>query len=308
VDLESHTGIPAQRLWRLIHKDGAAYETFFLPKKAGGRRAISNPAPFLKSTQRWILRNILDRLRPDQACYGFESGSKLRMHVERHLGARAVLTLDIKDFFPSVQIARVVQIYKMAGYSSTGAWILARMCTMEGTLPQGAPTSPKLANLACYRLDRRLFEFAESRGFVYTRYADDMTFSGPAMGELAHCHHFIAHIVKDSGFRLNDKKTRIVGPRGAKIVTGLVVAPDQVGIGRRRLRELRARIHRVHIERNHEHLGSIQGWLDFVFDVDPNRYSMLTRYVRRFLTQDASPPSVLAQLRIRSIGRTTSRR
>src|SRR6185436_14613677 len=148
--------------------------------------------------------------------------------------------LDLEEFFPSISIARVVQVYKIAGYSARGAWILARLCTLEGALPQGAPTSPKLANLACYRLDRRLAEFAECKGFVYTRYADDLTFSGSAMSELAKVRPFIAHIVRDSGFRLNHKKTRLMGPRGAKVVTGLVIAPGQVCIGRRRLHDLRA--------------------------------------------------------------------
>lgn len=300
-DLSAHTGLSTQRLWRLIYKDGEAYINFFIPKKAGGRRRISSPTPFLKLTQRWILNSILNHLHSDRSCHGFEPTSKLRTHAEQHLGAKAVLSLDLKDFFPSISVSRIVQIYKVAGYTSPGAWILARLCTAEGRLPQGAPTSPKLANLSCYRLDRRLAEFAESKGFVYTRYADDLTFSGSAMGELAKACSFIAHIVNDSGFQLNHKKTRLVGPRGAKVVTGLVIAPGQVGIGRRRLRHLRATIHRAHMERDEKRLAAIQGWLDFVSDVDPKRYGILLSYLKR-LTAAAfasGAATVVAQLRLR---------
>jgi RNA-directed DNA polymerase len=301
-DLSAHTGLPAQQLWRLIYKDARAYVSFSIPKKAGGQRRIDSPTPFLRCAQKWILQNILNHLRSEQSCYGFEPGSKLRTHAEQHRYAKAILTLDLEEFFPSISIARVVQVFKVAGYLSTGAWLLARLCTRQGRLPQGAPTSPKLANLVCYRLDRRLAEFAESMGLVYTRYADDLSFSGEVMAKLAKLRPFVTHIVKDCGFRLNHKKTRLVGPSGAKIVTGLVIGHDEVGIGRRRLRELRATIHRAHVERDRNVLASIQGWLDFVSDADPTRYKMIVTYIRR-LTSAASPScgnTVVSELRCRA--------
>ena len=90
--------------------------------------------------------------------------------------------------------------------------------------------------------------FAERKGIVYSRYADDMSFSASSASALAKARPFIAHIVRDSGFRLNSAKTRLIGPQGRKTVTGLVLAGENVGIGRFRLRELRARIHHAHVE------------------------------------------------------------
>jgi retron-type reverse transcriptase len=285
----------------LVYKDARAYVGFSIRKKAGGKRKIYSPNQFLRVAQKWILSNILNHLNSEPSCYGFEPGSKLRIHAQQHLGSNAVLTVDLEDFFPSISIARIVQVYKTAGYSSTGAWLLARLSTRQGRLPQGAPTSPKLANLVCYRLDRRLSEFAESVEVVYTRYADDLTFSGGSMAKLAKLRPFITHIVKDCGFRLNHNKTRLVGPRGAKVVTGLVIGHDEVGIGRRRLRELRATIHRAHVERDRKVLASIQGWLDFVSDADPARYKMLVSYVRRLASaaSASSGSTVLSELRVR---------
>ncbi len=296
-DLTAHTRVSHEALWWLVSTDDKRYLTFTLPKKAGGKRVIASPKPLLKRIQRWILKAILERLQTTRNCHGFAPGSKLRSHAEQHLGARAVLTLDIEDFFPSIPIARIVRVFRTAGYSPTGAWILSRLCTWRGVLPQGAPTSSRLANLVCYRMDRRLAQFASLRGFVYTRYADDLTFSSSSMGALAKARPFMTHIVRDSGFELNRRKLRLIGPRGSKVVTGLVLAPKSVGIGRRRLRELRARIHRAHVEGDNTDLSAIQGWLDYLSDVDISRYRMMVNYVSRLR---AAAPGPLAQLRVRA--------
>jgi RNA-directed DNA polymerase len=288
VDLSAHTGIPGHYLWRHIFHDHRSYRAFQLPKKAGGYRLIESPNPRLKILQRWILDNILARLMTTASCFGFTVGSTLRSHAEQHASARAILTLDIERFFPSISIPQVTRVFRIAGYSSKGAWILARLCTSRGALPQGAPTSPKLANLVCFRMDRRLAQYATLRGIVYTRYADDLTFSSYSANLLAKARPFIAHIVNDSGFKLNHRKSRLAGARRAKVVTGLVVAPDQVGIGRKRLRQLRARIHHAHAAGDAAELGAIQGWLDYLSDVDLIRYRIIARYITSLIASESS--------------------
>jgi RNA-directed DNA polymerase len=280
-DLGAHAHIPDQQLWRLIFAGHNAYTIFPVAKKSGGFRLIAHPRHTLKLTQRWILRNILDHLKTTPSSYGFERGSKLRVHAQQHLGAQAILRLDIENFFPSISVAQTTRVFRVAGYSSSGAWALARLCTCMGSLPQGAPTSPRIANLVCFRMDRRLSKFSEGAGLVYTRYADDLTFSSDSASLLAKVRPFIGHIVHDSGFRLNERKAALLGPRRAKVVTGLVLGADAVGIGRVRLRELRARIHRAHLTNARSDLAAIQGWLDYVSDTDPRRYSTIAHYVQR---------------------------
>ena len=146
-------------------------------------------------------------------------------------------------------------------------------------------------------MDRRLSRFAERKGIVYSRYADDMSFSASSASALAKARPFITHIVRDSGFRLNSGKTRLIGLEGRRTVTGLVLAEDTVGIGRFRLRELRARIQHAHLENGTPNLSAIQGWLDYVSDVDPSRYEMLVRYIERL--RESSTTSGLKSLRIR---------
>jgi retron-type reverse transcriptase len=296
-DLAAHTGLSGRQLWWVLSAGRKAYTIFHVAKKTGGVRSIAHPAHPLRAAQRWVLRNILDKLHTTPSSYGFERGSKLRVHAEQHLGAKAILTLDIKNFFPSISIAQVTCVFRAAGYSPSAASMLARLCTCEDALPQGAPSSPRLANLVCFRMDRRLARLAERRGFVYTRYADDLSFSSTSASALAKVRPFIAYIVHDSGFRLNNCKTRLVGPRGAKRITGLVIALGDVGIGRRRLRELRAQIHRAHTGCDTTSLDAIQGWLDYVSDVDPARYGIIVRYVRRLQASGAA--SGLEGLRVR---------
>ncbi len=298
-DLAAHSGLSSGQLWYLAFAGSNAYTTFRLAKRSGGTRLIERPISSLRVAQRWILRNILDRLRTTPRSFGFERGSKLRFHAEEHAGARAVLTLDIKNFFPSITIARVTQMYRIAGYASRSASILAHLCTSGGALPQGAPTSPRLANLVCFRMDRRLAKFAERKGVVYSRYADDMSFSASSAEVLAKHQPFIAHIVRDSGFRLNSAKTRLIGPAGRKTVTGLVLAQETVGIGRKRLRELRAQIQHAHVERDTPSVAAVQGWLDYVSDADPSRYGILVRYIERRRANTSASGRV--SLRVRPI-------
>ena len=296
-DLAAHTQFSSRRLWLRLFANSENYTTFRLPKKSGGYRHIAHPNGPLKAVQRWILKNILDKLHTTTNCHGFVRGSKLRHHAEQHIGANSILSLDIENFFPSISVAQITNVFRVAGYCSAAASMLARLCTYLGALPQGAPSSPKLANLTCSRMDRRLAGFAAEREFVYTRYADDMSFSGASASALAKAKAFIAHIIKDSGFRLNPGKTRLAGPGRALKITGLIVSSDGVGIGRQVLRKMRARIHQAHSGASNVGMGSIQGWLDFVSDVDPDRYRMLVEYIERL--QASSVTSSLNALRIR---------
>lgn len=298
-DLVRHSGLRRKSLWARLFSYHDFYSTFMLPKKRGGFRQIAHPDRHLKFTQRWVLRKILDRLHSGEHCFGFERGSKLTHNALQHVGARAVLNLDIENFFPSIRMGRVITIFRAAGYASGPASMLAYLCTHHGSLPQGAPSSPKLANLACFRLDRRLGALSASRGIIYSRYADDLTFSAQDSRTLTAVRPLIAHIVQDSGFRLNHSKSRLSGPSQARKVTGLIVRQDGVGIGRKRLRQLRAMIHHFHLGKSDFNATQIQGHLDHVFDVDPPRYRSLVQYLKR-LSKD-SPAGSLENLRTRPV-------
>jgi hypothetical protein len=187
--------------WLAFHRDVATsihYRRFTIPKRDGTARAIWAPLPKLKGAQRWILRNIVERLPVHGSAHGFLPGHSTLSNAASHPDPKIVAKIDIKDFFPTVTLPRVKGVFRKAGYRESIATLLALLCTEspreivehEGRtvyvalgprcLPQGAPTSPALTNTLCLHLDRRLGGLARRLGWRYTRYADDMTFSLPA--------------------------------------------------------------------------------------------------------------------------------
>jgi RNA-directed DNA polymerase len=267
-ELATALGIDVGALrWLCFHQPAARvvhYRQFVVPKRSGGERVLSAPLPHLKRTQHWILRNILDPVPLEAPAHGFVRGRSTVSNAREHLRRDVVVNLDLADFFPSVTFPRVRGVFRALGYSPAAASLLALLSTecprrpmlYAGTryhvavgdraLPQGAPTSPALANLASRRLDRRLAGLAAKAGWTYTRYADDLTFSAPRgkRGEVARLLAAIRHIVEDEGFRINDKKGRVQRCGRRQDVTGIVVN-DKPGLPRAEVRRLRAILHRA---------------------------------------------------------------
>ena len=231
------------------------YHREWLPKRNGGYRLIEIPKPLIKAVQRRVLQRILDQIPAHESAEGFVRGHSPLSHAQRHVGSDAVLCLDLEDFFTSIPYGRVFRVFRAAGYPLPVARALAGLCTtalpiaalasmprprlaselprhermrrnaLRQHLPQGAPTSPALANLCAFGLDRRLSSAARVAGLSYSRYADDLTFSGagdfarraPSFATLA------AGIAIDEGFDVNFRKTRVMRRATRQIVCGVVV-------------------------------------------------------------------------------------
>ncbi|WP_268875730.1 reverse transcriptase domain-containing protein [Cognaticolwellia aestuarii] len=152
------------------------------------------------------------------------------------------------------------------------------MCVYKGCLPQGAPTSPKLANLICAKLDARIHGYAGPKDIVYTRYADDITLSAKSLQKEEKAKAFIGTIIADEGLKINRTKTKLFGTTRQKKITGLVVSHNSVGIGRENLRELRAKIHHLFTGRSCEY-SHINGYLAFTYGVDKKSYNKLHKFI-----------------------------
>jgi RNA-directed DNA polymerase len=152
-----------------------------------------------------------------------------------------VLKYDIRDFFGSVTRERVYRTYRRVGYSPQIAQLLTVLTTLDGVLPQGAPTSPDLANHTAYHLDVRLAHFATRNILTYTRYADDLTFSGDYI-QVARTKRTIEHIMRAEGFAPNERKLRLVPPGARHHVTGVIVN-EKLNWPRERRRWLRQEIY-----------------------------------------------------------------
>ena len=222
------------------------YHYHWLPKRSGGRRLVEAPKDLLKRVQRQLLRQALNHVPPHEAAHGFCRGRSITSFASPHCGQDLVLRMDLRDFFPSVGGGRVFAIFRALGYSSPVAQALTDLTTtrtpdrvLRGSglgvvaeerlrlrhLPQGAPTSPALANLAAYRLDLRLRAAARAVGASYTRYADDLAFSGGAgfRRKATGFRKLVERVVKGEGFRINRKKNRWMRPHVRQRLAGLVV-------------------------------------------------------------------------------------
>jgi RNA-directed DNA polymerase len=244
------------------------YRYRWVPKPGRESRLLEAPKPRLRSVQRYILDGILAPIPAHPAAHGFRAGRSVRSFAVPHVGQDVVIRVDLQAFFTSIFAARVAAIFRTAGYPPGVAYTLAGLCThrtpvdvLHGRssernfgdaaarlraphLPQGAPTSGALANLAAYRLDVRVDGLARSLNARYTRYADDLVLSGgrPLLSAATTIVARIGAIAADEGFALNYRKTRVMTAAGRQRITGLIVN-DKLGVPRREVERLRAILH-----------------------------------------------------------------
>lgn len=236
------------------------YVAFTMPKRNGGERLIMAPKRRLKALQRRLLALLVHRLPVSEHSHGFRTGSSVKTAAQPHVGKKIVLHLDLKDFFHSVTFARVRGLLIALGYGYPVATALAVLMTeaprqpveVEGTIyhvpvgprrcVQGAPTSPGLCNTMALRMDRRLAGLAAKFGFAYSRYVDDLIFSGDDVACINQLRHLASRIIRAEGFEVNRDKTRLFRSGGCQRVTGVVVN-RVLGLSRQERRRLRAMIH-----------------------------------------------------------------
>ncbi|QDU39073.1 Reverse transcriptase (RNA-dependent DNA polymerase) [Maioricimonas rarisocia] len=248
-----------------IHRESETarhYVQFAIPKRNGRQRIIMAPKTRLKGIQRQLNEQLVQRLPVSPHAHGFRKGRSVRTGAEPHVGRKVLLKMDLKDFFPSVTFGRVRGLLISLGYSYPIATTLAVLMTEAERQPvqledrlvhvpvghrycvQGAPTSPGLCNAICLRMDRRLAGLARKYGWSYTRYADDLTFSGDDESALCDIRRLARQICRDEGFEVHPEKTRVMRQGRKQTVTGVTVN-EVAGLSRKERRRLRAAIHRL---------------------------------------------------------------
>lgn len=210
-----------EKVLRLNEIGQDSYHWFPISQYNGKTRIITAPSRPLKERQRWILREILEHLKISAYAHGFEQAHSIVTNARIHAEHDYVLCLDIRDFFPSIKEETVEGVFRRAGYTSRASKALAEVCCYEEQLPQGAPTSPRLSNIIFRDLDIKLAAIAAKRGAVYSRYADDLTFS--SVNDLAGMEEEIRPLLEERGFYLNGQKTRLYGANEPKRITGIIV-------------------------------------------------------------------------------------
>lgn len=286
-DLSTKTRLPSILLAKYNHNNSKYYHHILMRKKIGGLRPIDSPNAELKAIQKWILRNILSCLKPSPYAKGFILGKSIYDNAKPHYNKQYILSLDLNNFFGTVKASHVFSIFHSIGYSKEISYLLTSICTLDGVLPQGAPTSPYLSNLVCLRLDHRIGKYCDNKALTYTRYADDVCISGNKLSVIKKAQVTIKKIIINEGYTINKRKELLSGPKSSRQVTGLVVTPD-IGIGRERYNYYRKNIFMEFKKNPAESEVIISGILSFVKSVDVKRYKKLSSYYKSLIIKNPS--------------------
>lgn len=256
-------GVNIERIIKLIKSNRIdSYKRFKLKKKRGGFRVIQTPNDELKYLQRWILKNILEKIPSHESCKGFDKNTSIKQNADAHLNSKAILKVDLLRYYDSINERRIYGIFNSLGYHPNLAVSFAKICTIvpgemfissfklketklkeyilsknEGILPQGSPTSPKLSNLVSINLDKRLTGLANKNGLNYSRYADDLTFSGN-FKQLQKVKKVIYRIIREESFFPNYSKTKFIKIGGKYFVTGLNIQNSITTVPQKKKKEI----------------------------------------------------------------------
>jgi RNA-directed DNA polymerase len=280
-DLAAGLGLAPERLQWLLGRaqdfretrddrpHGLHYHPLLKPKRSGGLRLIEIPKPELKAVQKRLLAGLLNGIPAHESAHGFVKGRSVLSHARGHAGNAVVIAYNLRDFFNSVGVARVRAMWRTLGYAEGVADALAALVTTRTPLPvrerlvdaggidflqarrlaarhlpQGAPTSPALANLCAFGLDLRLEGLAWRFGAHYSRYADDIVFSGPRQlaAQSRALQGWVEAIARAEGFVLHPRKTRHMPAHRRQQVTGIVVN-ERPNMERGAYDRLRAQLH-----------------------------------------------------------------
>lgn len=253
------------------------YREYAIKKKSGGSRIINEPLPSLKEIQKWILNNILYNITASRYAKAYIPEKTLIENLRFHKNKEVVLCVDIKDFFSSIKHDSVYNIFNSIGYSERVSTTLTNLCCLNGCLPQGAPTSAYLSNIFMYSFDENVAEFSLKNNIRYTRYADDMTFSGNFDPDKVL--DFLSNSLLP-GLALNTEKTKVMRRNTRQIVTGVVVN-DKLQVEKSKRKELRKNIYYIEKYGLISHLSHIKctkanylkhllGLVNYVLFINPN--------------------------------------
>jgi len=258
------------------------YRKFSILKKNGKSRELVEPLPSLKEIQDWILENIISSIKVSKYAKAYVKNRSLIENVRYHKGRKVVLTLDILNFFGSIKLRHIEKIFRDLGYSSNISNLLAKLCTCEDSLPQGASTSPYLSNIYLYHFDEIISTYCNKHDIRYTRYADDLTFSGAK--ENLNIIEFIQAELFHFELLLNKKKSKIMERNQRQIVTGIIVN-EKIQVPKEVRNFIRNEVHfltkfglKEHLTKTKNHRGNyiehLLGKINFVLYINPEDKKM----------------------------------
>ncbi|MCZ8087219.1 MAG: retron St85 family RNA-directed DNA polymerase [Brevundimonas sp.] len=292
-DLSAFLEVGPADISKFLFAAPARYKIFEIPKRNGGNRTIAQPSATLKTIQRYLLDSKLSNAPVHPAATAYVPGKGIVDNARAHRASRYILKLDFTDFFPSIKV-KDWRNYVRSG--THGEFLIEESPVYEQILfwgagsfsPKclsiGAPTSPHVSNMLMYSFDADADREARARSVVYTRYADDITLSADSRAAVLEAERCIAQLVRrmrSPALSFNEAKRGLYGPGERRMVTGLVITPDQrVSLGRARKRLISSMVHRASLgQLDVLELSQLKGLFGFVVAVEASFLDTLrTKY------------------------------
>ena len=330
--LLAYLGLSAAELKKIWYSRGRMYQHFSIAKGPNKVRMISAPDERLKFLQRKLTNKLTELYRPRNPVHGFVAERSVKTNAQAHLHRRFVVNIDLKDFFPTITQKRVDGMLLSLGIDDRVVEIIAQICCNNGHLPQGAPSSPVLSNMICFRLDKMLMGIAKEARCIYTRYADDISFSShqppstlfeatlPPTGRFSPdlLASELRNVIQQNGFAVNPDKAHYADRHSRRIVTGIKVN-ELLNVDRRYIRNIRAALYSVETlgikdaeKKYHDKHGGrsslaahLQGKVSFLTHIkgqsDPVVRGITLRFNKCFPTRPIKLKPTQAEIRDRSV-------
>lgn len=254
------------------------YRKFNIIKKNGETRTLLEPLPSLKEIQNWILNNILYNYKVSKYAKGYVINRSIKDHVRYHTNEKMVLTLDVKKFFDTISFNLVEDIFLQIGYSKVISNLLTKLCFLDNKLPQGAPTSPFISNIILIDFDNIISNYCSKNELKYTRYADDLAFSGNI--KKTELIKLVRAELNKLGLKLNNDKIKLMKPNQPQIISGIVVN-KKAQVPKVKRNEIRNTMFYIkkfgfenHIEKTNQtksnYLNHLIGRINYLLTINPN--------------------------------------
>ena len=303
-ELSEQMRLSTRLLYCLSMKTDRYYKIKSISKRNGGSREISIPSYTLHIVQNWILKEILNKITSSDRAMAYRKGKNFghKQNAFYHAHTLYGLSLDLKDFFPSISANKVYTIFFNLGYNNFAATILTNLCTLNGELPQGSACSPAISNIVCITLDTRLIGLCEKRSIRYSRYADDMYFSCDDKALLKKAAPIITKIIEDEDFVINEKKTHFHTPSNKKQITGITVIPTNIDDSfelkapRKMKQTIRAEIYTCLVSGKYELKDHILGKIAYVNYVEKENKATYLERIKTYIEKQAKKIQIFPEL------------
>lgn len=288
-------GLTSSILENYITFSDAHYNTFYIKKSnKTKKREIDSPSKELKTIQCWILHNYLNKIDVSNRANGFILRRGIKRNAMFHLNKRYILTLDIKNFFPSISQKQVYNALFSHFNDKELAIKISKLCTFKRKLPQGAPTSPMLSNIIFTPIDEQITKHCNTLLVNYSRYADDLSFSSDNKKVLVFIYNYVSKLLYENGFDVNKKKTRYLSGKGVMSVTGVNVNTGKPKISKKRKQNIRALLFNYIVKKDKSiSKNVIAGHISYIRSIEPDYLQSITEYIKRLRKKKNINPNLV---------------